>query len=42
MPRCGDGIYLMRRTWRLDVIHQGERHVVRPGRNISRTASRGE
>lgn len=39
MARRGDAIYLRGRTWRLDFVHQGKRHVVRLGKGISRTAA---
>src|SRR5690242_1189559 len=39
MARRGDGIYLRGRTWWLDFTHRGERHVVRLGKNISRTVA---
>jgi len=39
MARKGDGIYLRRSTWRLEFIHNGERHVVTLGRKITRTAA---
>src|SRR5215831_7618705 len=38
--RRGDGIYRRRRTWWLDFVHNGERHVKRLGRNINRTVAR--
>ena len=40
MARHGDGIYLRGRTWWLDFRHDGERHVVRIGKNINRTSAR--
>ena len=39
MARRGDGIYLRRNTWRLEFIHNGERHIVTLGRKITRTAA---
>jgi integrase len=39
MARRGDGIYLRGRTWWLDFLHDGERHVVRIGKGINRTAA---
>ena len=39
MARRGDGIYLRGRTWWLDFLHEGKRHVVRIGRGINRTAA---
>ncbi|MCI0371433.1 MAG: site-specific integrase [candidate division NC10 bacterium] len=39
MARRGDGIYLRRRTWWLDFMHQGKRHYIRLGKNINRTAA---
>jgi integrase len=39
MARKGDGIYLRGCTWRLEFIHNGQRHVVTLGRKISRTAA---
>jgi hypothetical protein len=39
MARRGDGIYLRGRTWWLDFMHDGKRHVVRLGKNISRTVA---
>jgi integrase len=39
MARRGDGIYQRGSTWRLEFIHNGERHVVTLGRKISRTAA---
>jgi integrase len=39
MARRGDGIYLRGRTWWLDFMHQGQRHVVRLGKGISRTVA---
>jgi hypothetical protein len=29
MARRGDGIYLRGKTWWLDFVHRGERHVLR-------------
>jgi hypothetical protein len=40
MARRGDGIYQRGRTWWLDFVHRGERHVVRIGSNISRTVAK--
>jgi hypothetical protein len=40
MARRGDGIYLRSSTWWLDFRHEGQRHVVRLGKNISRTVAR--
>jgi hypothetical protein len=39
MARRGDGLYLRKHTWWLDFIHEGRRHVVRIGKNISRTVA---
>jgi hypothetical protein len=39
MARRGDGIYLRGRTWWLDFMHGGKRHVVRLGKNINRTVA---
>src|SRR4030095_11371290 len=39
MARHGDGIYQRGKTWWLDFTHRGERHVVRLGKNISRTVA---
>ena len=39
MARRGEGIYLRGRTWWLDFVHQGQRHVERIGKNINRTAA---
>ena len=39
MARRGDGLYQRGKTWWLDFTHRGERHVVRLGRNISRTVA---
>jgi integrase len=39
MARRGDGIYLRGRTFWLDFMHHGQRHVVRLGKNISRTVA---
>src|SRR3972149_5949981 len=39
MARRGDGIYLRGRTWWLDFVHDGRRHVVRIGKGINRTAA---
>lgn len=40
MARRGDGVYQRGHTWWLDFTHQDERHYVRIGRNISKTAAR--
>jgi integrase len=40
MPRRGDGLVLRGKTWWLDFSHQGQRHQVRLGRNVSRTVAR--
>jgi integrase len=40
MARRGDGIYQRGRTWWLDFVHRGERHVVRIGSNINRTVAK--
>lgn len=40
MARKGDGIYVRGKTWWLDFVHFGNRHVVRLGKNISRTVAR--
>jgi Phage integrase, N-terminal SAM-like domain len=39
MPRRGDGIYLRGHTWMLDTIINGQRHVMKLGRNISKTVA---
>ena len=39
MARRGDGIYLRSKTWWLDFMHDGKRHVVRIGKGINRTAA---
>ena len=39
MARRGDAIYLRGKTWWLDFTHQGQRHAIRLGRNINRTAA---
>jgi integrase len=39
MARRGDGIYLRGRTWWLDFVHDGQRHVVRLGKGITRTVA---
>jgi integrase len=39
MARRGDGIYLRGRTWWLDFVHRGQRHVLRLGKNINRTVA---
>lgn len=38
--RRGDGIYLRGKTWWLDFVHRGERHIVRIGSNINRTVAK--
>lgn len=40
MARRGDGIYQRGRTWWLDFVHRGERHVARIGSNINRTVAK--
>jgi len=40
MARTGDGIYLRGTVWYLDFRWEGKRHVVRIGRNISKTVAR--
>src|SRR5881628_2137768 len=39
MARRGDGIYLRGRTYWLDFMHDGQRHVARLGKGISRTVA---
>jgi len=39
MARRGDGVYRRNRTWWLDFLHQGKRHTVRIGKNITRTVA---
>ena len=39
MARRGDGIYRRGGTWWLDFMHEGKRHYVRLGRNISKTVA---
>jgi integrase len=39
MARRGDGIYLRGKTWWLDFVHDGRRHVARLGKGISRTVA---
>jgi len=39
MARHGDGIYLRGKTWWLDFRHDGQRHVARLGKGISRTVA---
>lgn len=39
MARRGDGLYRRGRTWWLDFRHDGKRHVLRIGKNISRTVA---
>jgi hypothetical protein len=36
MARRGDGIYLRGKSWYLDFMHQGKRHVLRLGKGIRR------
>jgi integrase len=38
--RRGDGIYRRGKTWWLDFVHQGRRHVVRIGANVNRTVAK--
>lgn len=40
MARRGDALYLRGRTWWLDFRHQGIRHALRLGTNISRTVAK--
>lgn len=40
MARRGDALYLRSRTWWLDFTHQGIRHAIRLGTNISRTVAK--
>jgi integrase len=40
MARRGDALYLRGRTWWLDFRHQGIRHTIRLGANISRTVAK--
>src|SRR5712692_8561766 len=40
MARRGDGIYQRGKTWWLDFTFQGERHIVRLGSHIARSAAR--
>jgi integrase len=40
MARRGDALYLRSRTWWLDFTHQGVRHAIRLGTNISRTVAK--
>lgn len=40
MARRGDALYLRGRTWWLDFTHQGSRHAIRLGANISRTVAK--
>src|SRR5207249_11253819 len=40
MARNGDGIYKRGKTWRLDFIHEGKRHVIRLGSNISKSTAK--
>jgi integrase len=39
MARRGDALYLRGKTWYLDFRHDGTRHVVRLGKNISRSVA---
>jgi integrase len=39
MARRGDGIYLRGKTWWLDFMHDGRRHVARLGKDINRTVA---
>ena len=39
MARRGDGLYLRGKVWYLDFRHDGMRHVVKLGKNISRTVA---
>ena len=39
MARRGDGIYQRSKTWWLDFVHEGRRHVVRIGKGINRTVA---
>ena len=39
MARRGDGIYQRGKTWWLDFVHEGRRHVVRIGKGINRTVA---
>jgi len=40
MARHGDGIYCRGKTWWLDFLHAGKRHIVRLGKGINRTVAR--
>jgi hypothetical protein len=40
MARRGDGIYLRGKTWWLDFRHDGQRHVARLGKGITRSVAR--
>lgn len=40
MARRGDALYLRSRTWWLDFTHEGTRHAIRLGTNISRTVAK--
>jgi site-specific recombinase XerD len=40
MARSGDGLVLRGKTWWLDFTHQGQRHQLRLGREISKTVAR--
>jgi hypothetical protein len=40
MARRGDGIYQRGRTWWLDFVPRGNRHVVRIGSNVNRTVAK--
>ncbi len=39
MARRGDGLYLRGKTWYLDFRHDGARHALRLGKNISRSVA---
>jgi hypothetical protein len=39
MARRGDGIYIRGKTWWLDFVHEGKRHVARLGKGINRTVA---
>ena len=40
MARTGEGLYPRGKTWYLDFRHDGQRHVIRLGKSISRTVAR--
>ncbi len=40
MVRRGDGIYLRGKTWNLDFVYQGSRHIAKLGKNIPRNVTR--